>query len=101
MNKLWNYQDYVRHLSHHNRLVRRRAFEALETRYANRYTDEVSKLIGDEDEHLACAAPKYLSMHGAVQHAPAILDSFKNGQAISPGTSVLHWQICVLSQQLM
>ncbi|MBU3950420.1 MAG: hypothetical protein KJ826_19650, partial [Proteobacteria bacterium] len=84
MNKLWDYQDYVNHLSHKNRLVRRWAFEALENHYPNRYTDEVCKLIGDEDEHLACAAPRYLAQHNAVQHAPAILESFKSCQGNIP-----------------
>lgn len=84
MNKLWDYQDYVNHLSHKNRLVRRWAFEALENHYPNIYTDEVSKLIGDEDRHLACASPRYLAQHNAVQHAPAILESFKNSQGSIP-----------------
>jgi HEAT repeat protein len=84
MNKLRDYKDYVNHLSHENRLVRRWAFKALENHYANRYTDEVCSLINDEDEHLACAAPRYLAQHEAVQHAPAILESFKSSQGIIP-----------------
>jgi len=84
MNKLWNYEDYVNQLSHQNKLVRCWAFESLENHFPNRYTDKVSKLIGDEVEHLACAAPRYLALHEAVQHAPAILDSFKNGQGNIP-----------------
>lgn len=84
MNKLWDYVDYVNQLSHKNKLVRRWAFEALENRFANRYTDEVCNLIGDEDEYLACAATRYLAVHEAVQHAPAILESFKNGKGSIP-----------------
>jgi HEAT repeat protein len=84
MNKLWDYEDYVNHLSHQNKLVRCWAFAAIENHFPNRYTDEVCSLIGDEVEHLACAAPKYLAMHEAIQHAPVILDSFKNGQGNIP-----------------
>ena len=84
MNKLWDYKDYVNHLSHENRLVRRWAFKALESHYPNRYTDKVGNLISDEDEHLACAAPRYLALHEAVQHGPAILESFKSSQGIIP-----------------
>ena len=78
MNKLWNYEDYVKHLSHRSSLVRRWAFEALEEHYPNRFTDEISNLVGDKDTHLACAAPRYLAKHRAVQHAPKILECFKN-----------------------
>ncbi|MDM8536239.1 SEC-C metal-binding domain-containing protein [Desulfobacterales bacterium HSG17] len=84
MNKLWNYEDYVKHLSHENKIVRKWAFNAIENHYPNRYTDEVSKLIDDEDSRLACAAPRYLAGHYAVQHAPAILDSYKNGKENIP-----------------
>jgi hypothetical protein len=84
MNKIWGYEDYVNHLSHPNKIVRSWAFAALENHYPNRYTDEVCLLIGDEDEHLACAAPRYLALHGAIQHAPAILESFKKGQGNIP-----------------
>lgn len=89
MTKLWGYEDYVYHLSHQNDLVRRWAFGAIENRYPNRYTDEVYKLIGDKVEHLACAAPKYFAKHDAVQHAPAILESFKNGQGYVPGNCAI------------
>jgi hypothetical protein len=88
MNILLKYEDYVNYLSHKNSLVRRWAFDALERRYKNRYTDEVSKLVGDDDEHLACAAPIYLAEHNAVQHAPAILASFKNGYGDIPSNCV-------------
>ncbi len=77
MNRLWRYQDFVKHLSHENTLVRRWAFHAVENRYQNRYTDEVSRLINDKDEYLASAAPLYLAEHCAVRHAPAILECFK------------------------
>jgi len=84
MNRLWNYEDYINHLSHRNRIVRRWAFRTIENHYPNRYTDEVCNLIGDEDEHLACASPRYLAKYGAIQHAPAILESFKKGQGNIP-----------------
>ena len=89
MNKLWNYEDYVDHLSHPNQLVRRRAFEAIENHYANKYTDEVCNLIGDQVEHLACAAPRYLAKHGAVGHAPAILESFKKDHGLIPSNCAI------------
>jgi HEAT repeat protein len=82
LNKLWKYNDYVNHLSHENEIVRRWAFSALENCFLNRYTDQVANLINDENEHLVCAALRYLSFHQSVQHAPAILDRFKNGQGI-------------------
>ena len=85
MNRHWNYQDYVNHLSHKNKIVRRWAFSAIENHYPNRYTDEVCNLIGDEDEHLACASPRYLAKFGAVQHAPLILESFKKSAGSVPG----------------
>ncbi|WP_246293657.1 HEAT repeat domain-containing protein [Desulfobacter latus] len=89
MDRLWNYEDYVKFLSHDNRLVRKWAFEAIEKQYPNRYTDEVSRLISDEDSHLACMAPKYLAKHQAVQHAPAILNSFLNDSGNIPSNCVL------------
>jgi hypothetical protein len=76
MRQLWSYQDYLSHLTHTNNLVRRWAFKAIEKRFPRRYTPEVAKLIGDSDAHLACAAPRYLAHHQAIDHAPAILESF-------------------------
>jgi hypothetical protein len=89
MNKLWDYDDYVNHLSHQNKIVRCWAFAAIENHYPNRYTDEVCNLIGDEVEHLACAAPRYLARHEAVQHAPAILDSFKKDHGNIPSNCAI------------
>ena len=86
MNKLWNYEDYVSHLSHESMLVRRWAFNALENRFANRYEERVVGLLNDENEYLACVAPKYLALHEAVWHAPAILESFRSGQGNVPGS---------------
>ncbi|MFO7884888.1 MAG: hypothetical protein R6U68_08710 [Desulfobacteraceae bacterium] len=57
MDRLWNYEEYVTLLSHDNSLVREWAFDALKKKYPNRYTDEVSRLISDEDSHLAYGAP--------------------------------------------
>lgn len=85
MNRLWGFEDYINHLSHQNKIVRRWAFSALENHYSNRFTDGVCNLIGDEDEHLACASPRYLAKFGAVQHAPLILESFKKGEGSAPG----------------
>lgn len=82
MSLLWRYDDYVNHLAHPNPLVRRWAFEALDHRFANRYTDEVIRLIRDDNELLACVALRYLAIHGAVQHAPAILETFKAGRGL-------------------
>ncbi len=84
MHKLWTYEDYVIHLSHENSLVRRWAFDAITNQYPNKYCDEVSTLIGDENSHLACAAPGYLAKHNAVEHAPHILESFKSGKGSVP-----------------
>lgn len=89
MDRLWNYEGYVKFLSHENSLVRRWAFDALEKHYPNQYTDEISKLISDEDSHLACSAPEYLAKHNAVQHAPAILISFLNGSGNIPSNCAL------------
>jgi hypothetical protein len=70
-------------------MVRRWAFRTIENHYPNRYTDEVCNLIGDEDEHLACASPRYLANYGAIQHAPAILESFKKGQGNIPSNCAI------------
>lgn len=88
MNKLWDYEDYVKHLSHTNGLVRRWAMRRLEHRYPNRYADDVRFLIDDEDEHLVCDALRYLSRHKANQHAPAILEKFKQNTGIIASNSV-------------
>jgi hypothetical protein len=82
MNLLWRYDDYVKHLAHPNPLVRRWAFEALDHRFANRYTDAVSALINEEDALMTCAALRYLRWHEAVQHAPAILEVFKKRRSL-------------------
>ncbi|WP_020586255.1 SEC-C metal-binding domain-containing protein [Desulfobacter curvatus] len=89
MNRLWNYEDYVKFLSHDNSLVRKWAFDAVEKQYPNKYTDEVSRLISDEDSHLACVAPGYLAKHHAIQHAPAILNSFLNDSGNIPSNCAL------------
>jgi len=76
MNRLWSYQNYVEHLSHANTFVRRWAFKAIENQFPRKFTKEVSILIGDPDERLACGAPKYLAKHRAVEYAPKILECF-------------------------
>jgi hypothetical protein len=85
MNKLWRYEDYVNHLSHENGMVRRWAFDALETRYLNRYTEQAADLINDEETYFVCAVLRYLSFHQANQHAPAILERFKRAQGVIAG----------------
>lgn len=80
MQKIWTYEDYVSRLSHPEATVRQWAMRAIEKRYPGRYTDEVAQLIGDENSHLACAAPRYLAKHGAVQHAEKILNCFRNSE---------------------
>lgn len=84
MSLLWKYEDYVQHLTHENVLVRQWAFSAIENRYYNRYTDEVKYLLEDDDAHLASASARYLAHHGALQHAPLILEGFKRGQGFVP-----------------
>ena len=38
---------------------------------------------------MACAAPRYLAMHEAVQHAPAILESFKKDRGNVPSNCAI------------
>ncbi len=80
MNKLWDLDDYINHLSHASEYVRRWAFRALENRFPNRYIDEVGKLISEADEYFACSVLRYLAQHQAEHQAPAILEKFKNSQ---------------------
>ena len=89
MHQLWSYQDYVSYLTHTNNLVRRWAFKAIEERFPRRYTPEAAKLVGDSDEHLACAAPKYLAHHRAIDHARAILESFLKDKGNVPGNCAI------------
>ena len=77
MNKLWHYDDYVKQLSYENSLVRKRAFEAINSRYIRTYTDEVAGLLHDDDDRLVRGALRYLSYHQASQYAPVILEKFK------------------------
>ena len=76
MEPLFDYQDYVDYLGHSSDLVRQWAFSAIQRRFPRRCTSQVSQLIGDSNEHLACSAPKYLASHRATEYAPAILESF-------------------------
>jgi len=76
MHRLWSYDDYVGHLSHSSNLVRNWAYYGIEKQYPRRFCREVSRLIDDPDPHLACRGPQYLAKHGAVEFAPAILESF-------------------------
>ncbi len=82
MKRLWNLTDYIEKLSHHSGLVRRWAFEAIEEFHPRQYVKEVSSLIGDSDEHLACAAPRYIAKNDGIEFAPAILECFKNTSGV-------------------
>ena len=82
MHRIWSYQDYVSHLSHSSSLVRTWAFKKISEQYPLRFAQEVGMLIGDQDESLACRAPKYLAEHGAEEFAPAILESFLNSNGM-------------------
>jgi len=83
MPKLWRFEDYVNHLTHENILVRKWAFKALDEGFPNRYADEVSSLINDEDPYLSSACLEYLVRHEAVQHAPTILETFLKGRRVT------------------
>lgn len=84
MKPLFEYSDYVSLLSHKDEVVRMWAFNALESRYSLKFTPEIAYLIGDSNEHLACAAPRYLARHGKVDHAPQILNSFQHDKGLVP-----------------
>ncbi len=89
MQPLWSYQDFVSHLGHSNSQVRTWAFEILKDRFPRRYAPEVAELIGDPDQHLGCAAPRYLAQHGAIEHAPTILKSFINDEGNVPSNCAI------------
>src|SRR6056297_2782128 len=89
MNKLWDFDDYVNHLTHENGLVRRWALNALDNRFPNKYADQVSYLLNDEDEYMVCQALRYLSRHQAVHHAPAILERFQSSRGIVSSNSAV------------
>ena len=74
MQLLWTYEDFVGRLAHSRSLVRTWAFNIIEKRFPRHYTPDVAKLIGDPDEHLACAAPRYLAHYKATEFAADILD---------------------------
>ena len=82
MHRLWTYEDYVEHLSHPDSLVRTWAYYGIENQYPQRFCREVSRLIDDSDQHLACRAPQYVAKHGAVEFAPAILECFMNREGM-------------------
>ncbi len=88
MKRLWNITDYIERLSHHSGLVRRWAFKAIEEFHPRQYVKEVSNLIGDPVEHLACAAPRYIAKHNGIEFAPAILECFKNTSGVVAGNCI-------------
>ncbi|MGA3117906.1 MAG: SEC-C metal-binding domain-containing protein [Syntrophobacteraceae bacterium] len=89
MQRLWNYEDFVGRLAHPNSLVRTWAFDIIEKRFPRHYTPDVAKLIGDPDEHLACAAPRYLARHKATEFAADILDSMFKSRGNVPSNCAL------------
>lgn len=89
MQKLWEFEDYVGHLKHANSSVRNWAFDAVEKHFPRRFAAEASGLIGDENEHLACMAPRYLAKHHAVQFAPEILESFNRDHGNVPSNCAI------------
>ena len=89
MQKLWEFEDYVGHLKHANSSVRSWAFDAVESLFPRRFAAEAAGLIGDENEHLACMAPRYLAKHHAVQFAPEILESFNRDRGNVPSNCAL------------
>ena len=89
MKQLWSYQDYVNNLTHPNNMVRKWAFKAIKEQFPRKYTKEVSNLIGDLDEHLACDAFRYLAEYNATEFAPALLERFLNGSDIIASNSVI------------
>jgi hypothetical protein len=89
MEPLWSYSDYTRHLGHPNHVVRGWALNAIEKRYPRRFTREVADLIGDPNEALACAAPRYLAAHQAVEFAPRILASFHQDSGMVPANCAM------------
>jgi len=89
MQLLWNYQEMVDFLSHPHDLVRRWAFDIIEKRFPRQFTPEVAKLIGDPNEHLSCAATRYLAKHKAISFAPDILDCFLHSKGLVPGNCAI------------
>ena len=89
MNRLWSYQNYVEHLGHPSSFVRSRAFNAIERQFPRKVTKEVSNLIGDPDEHLACMAPRYLASRGVSEFTPDIIQSFKEGKDNVPSNCAI------------
>ncbi len=89
MGKLWNYEDYVDHLTHKNDLVKRWALNALENRYLNRYTDQVHLLLDSENEHLVLDTLRYLTYHKAVQHAPKILELINHSNELISSSTII------------
>jgi len=89
MQRLWNYEDFVKRLAHPDSLVRTWAFDIVEKRFPRHYTPDVARLIGDPDEHLACAAPRYLARYKATEFAADILDSMFKSRENVPSNCAL------------
>ena len=89
MQLIWNYQEILDFLSHPHDLVRRWAFDIIEKRFPRQFTPEVAKLVGDPNEHLACAATHYLAEHKAISFAPDILDCFLHGKGLVTGNCAI------------
>ncbi|MGA2403633.1 MAG: hypothetical protein ABSG91_18320, partial [Syntrophobacteraceae bacterium] len=89
MQRLWTYEDFVGRLAHSSSLVRTWAFDIIEKRFPRHYTPDVAKLIGDPDEHLACAAPGYLAHYKATEFADDILDCMLKGRGNVPSNCAI------------
>ena len=89
MQRLWTYEDFVGRLVHPNSLVRTWAFDIIEKRFPKHYTPDVAKLIGDPDEHLACAAPRYLAKHKATEFTTDILDCMLKSRGNVPSNCAI------------
>ncbi|MFP3870454.1 MAG: HEAT repeat domain-containing protein [Syntrophobacteria bacterium] len=89
MHRLWDYKDYVKYLTHSDYLVRRWAFKAIQEQFPRRYTPQVARLLQDPDKYLACAAPRYLARHRAIDQAPGIVEAFCNGEGNVPSSCAI------------
>ncbi len=89
MQRLWTYEDFVGRLAHSSSLVRTWAFDIIEKRFPRRYTPDVAKLIGDPDQHLACAAPRYLARWKATEFAADILDCMLKSRGNVPSNCAI------------
>jgi len=98
MQRLWTYEDFVGRLVHPNSLVRTWAFDIIEKRFPKHYTPDVAKLIGDPNEHLACAAPSILLSTRQLNSLLIFWIACSRVEETSQATALLPWVICITSQ---